>query len=548
MASPIGLLSEEQFQCSICLDVFKDPVSIPCGHSFCIACIKSLWDCSDHCYCPKCQRMFAGQPDFLENSFAKEMSEKIRAKRGNIEGSGYIACDVCTGKKFKALKSCLVCLTSYCGTHLEPHQRVVALKRHKLINPVENLEDRMCKKHERLLELFCRSDQRCVCVLCTETDHRAHDTVPAEKESTAKKVQLKTIQGEVQQMIQARLKKLDEIKQSVKLSRIFSKKELEEGEQVFTALMCSIERSQSELIEVIKEKQKSVERRAEGLIKDLEQEITDLKRRSSELEQLSHTEDHLHLLQSFHILCTPPPTQNWTEISVYSDLCLGIVRNAVSHLEEIVRIAVCQLSIKECEKMLNYAVDVSLDPSTANPWLVVSEDGKQVSDGDTEQSLPDGPQRFNKVPCILAKEGFTNGRHYWEVEVGDKMAWDLGVVRESINRKGMVTLSPDDGYWTICLRRGTEYRACAGQSVLLHLREKPTRVGMFLDYEEGMVLFYNVTNMSHIYSFTGYHFTERMIPLFNPDVNDSGNNQSPLIICPVAVVNKGGTSDDDITI
>lgn len=180
----------------------------------------------------------------------------------------------------------------------------------------------------------------------------------------------------------------------------------------------------------------------------------------------------------------------------------------------------------------------------------MSEDGKQVwdGDGDMEPSLLNGPQRFDTAPCVLAKDGFATGRHYWEVEVGDKTAWDLGVAKESINRKGMVTLSPEDGYWTICLRRGSEYRACEGQSVLLHFREKPWKVGVFVDYEEGKVSFYNVTDRSHIYSFTGYQFTERVLPLLNPDMRDSGNNISPLIICPVGVFTRGGSLDDDITI
>ncbi|KAJ8007690.1 hypothetical protein DPEC_G00096780 [Dallia pectoralis] len=295
-------------------------------------------------------------------------------------------------------------------------------------------------------------------------------------------------------MIQVRQKKLEEIEHSVKLSRISSKKELEDGVQVFTAVVRSIQSSQAEMIKVIEEKQKATERRAEGFIKDLEQEIIELKMRSSKLEQLSHTEDHLYLLQALPSLVTPALTKDWSEISVDSDLCLGIVRSATSHLEEIVRMAVRQLSIKELEMVQNYAVDVCLNPDTANPWLVLSEDSKQVWDGDTEQNLPDGPQRYDTAPCVLARDSFSTGRCYWEVEVGDKTSWDLGVVRETINRKGVVTLSPEDGYWAICLRRGSEYRACTGQSILLHLRVKPWRVGIFLDYEEGVVSFYNILN------------------------------------------------------
>lgn len=261
MATPSVLMSEVQFHCSICQDVFSEPVSIPCGHSFCFTCITSHWNDSHAIRCPKCQTVFEGRPELCENSFAKEMSEQIRARRQNgvIPMPGkLIFCDVCVGKKTKALKSCLVCLTSYCESHLEPHLRVATLKIHKLIEPVAMLESRNCRRHQRLLELFCRSDQRCVCVLCTETDHRGHDVIPVERESKRKKVstrtprhhcaiipsdtlagfefcilipalffsrcdyqkQMKRIAADVQQMIQDRLLKVEEIKLSVELSRV----------------------------------------------------------------------------------------------------------------------------------------------------------------------------------------------------------------------------------------------------------------------------------------------------------------------------------------
>ena len=192
MASSVHFLSEEQFLCSLCTEVFTDPVSIPCGHNFCLACITERWLSLHTCSCPRCNTVFPGHPDPRQNPFAREMSEEIRARRRNggvpVLRPGDVACDVCTGTKLRALKSCLVCLTSYCETHLEPHQRVATLKVHQLVDPVENLEDRMCRKHQRLLEMFCRSDQTCVCVLCAETDHRGHHTVPAERESAEKKV------------------------------------------------------------------------------------------------------------------------------------------------------------------------------------------------------------------------------------------------------------------------------------------------------------------------------------------------------------------------
>ncbi|XP_045064442.1 E3 ubiquitin-protein ligase TRIM39-like [Coregonus clupeaformis] len=541
MATSSSLLSEEQFLCSICLDVYTEPVTTPCGHNFCKACIRQYWDSNDLCQCPMCKEKFYRRPKLCINTFISEMAAQFRksvqakATRSPDQRQAKaqeVLCDICTGMKLKALKSCLMCQTSYCETHLEPHQRVAALKRHKLIIPVENLEDRMCKNHDRLLELFCRTEQMCLCVLCFKTDHTTHDTVPLEEEYGEKMAQLGKTEAEVQQKIQERLQKVQEIKQSVDLSKRDTEREISDSIQVFTDLVRSIERSQAELIEVIEEKQKIAERQAEGLIKELEQEITELKRRSTELEQLSHTEDHLHLLQSFPSLCTPPPIRDWSEISVHSDLCVGTVRRAVSQLEETLNKEMEKLPEVKLKRIQQFAVDVTLDPDTAHPKLILSEDGKHLWHGDTRKNLPDNTKRFDISNCVLGKEGFSLGRFYYEVMVKGKTKWILGVARESVNRKGQITLSSEDGYWTLWLRNG-EYEAHAEPSVLLHLREKLQKVGVFVDYEEGQVSFYDVEARSHIYSFTGCTFTEKLYPLLNPCLNDGGKNSTPLIISPV---------------
>ncbi|XP_046907245.1 E3 ubiquitin-protein ligase TRIM39-like [Hypomesus transpacificus] len=539
MTSCSSVLSEDQFHCSVCLDVFTDPVSILCGHNFCKACITNYWDNCDLCQCPMCKLTFDKRPDLYVNTFISEMAAQFRKSeplKTTISPDlclpkPEVSCDICTATKLKALKSCLVCLASYCETHLEPHQRVAALKKHKLINPVENLEDRICQKHERPLELFCRTDQTCVCRFCTETDHKTHDTVPLEEECEERKTQMKKTEGDMQQMIQERLKKVQEIKLSVETSKRDAEREISDSVQVFTALVRSIEKSQAELIEVLEEKQKAAEKQAELLIQDLEQEITELKRKSTELEQLSHTEDHLHLLQSFPSLSTPPHTKDWSEISVHSGLSVGVVRRAVSQVEETLNKEMEKLSDTELKRIQQYAVDVTLDPDTACPYLILSEDGKQVRDGDIELDLPDNPERFDSCPCVLGKQGFSSRRFYYEVQVEGKTEWGLGVVRESINRKGQITLSPEYGYWTVWLRNGDQYEALAGPSVLLSLRQKPQKVGVIVDYEEGLVSFYDVEARSHIYSFTGCTFTEKLYPYLSTDCDYV--DDTPLIITPV---------------
>ncbi|XP_067266969.1 erythroid membrane-associated protein-like isoform X23 [Chanodichthys erythropterus] len=187
----------------------------------------------------------------------------------------------------------------------------------------------------------------------------------------------------------------------------------------------------------------------------------------------------------------------------------------------------------DLKRMQQYAVDVTLNPDTAHPSLILSDDGKQVRLGDKRQKLPDKPERFNTSVCVLGKEGFSSGRFYFEVQVKGKTEWDLGVARESINRKGQIILTPSRGFWTVWLRNENEYAALSDPPVSLSLRVKPQRVGVFVDYEEGLVSFYDVKSSSHIYSYTDQSFTGKLYPYFCPSLNNGGKNSTPLIITPV---------------
>ncbi|XP_042247000.1 E3 ubiquitin-protein ligase TRIM39-like [Thunnus maccoyii] len=543
MSAASCLRSEDQFLCSICLDVFTDPVTTSCGHNFCKNCITEHWNSNDQYLCPICKEVFYTRPKLKVNTLFSEMVSQFRQEAQQKASSssseqqaakpGEVPCDVCTGTKLKALKSCLVCLTSYCETHLEPHLTVSGLKRHQLMDPVENLEDRMCMKHDKPLELFCKTDQTCVCMLCSVLDHKTHEFVPLKEGYEGKKAELGKTKAEIQQMIQKRRLKIQKIKQSVELSKEDADRETAEGVQVFTALKESVERSLNELIETIEEKQRTTEKQAEDFIKELEQEISELIKRSSEVKQLSRSEDHLHLLQNFLSLKAAPPTKDWTEVSVRPPSYEGTVVRAVTQLEETLSKEMKKLFEAELKRVQQYAVDVTLDPDTAHPDLILSDDEKQVNCGDVKKNLPDNPERFSPCVCVLGKQSFSSGRFYFEVQVKEKTDWDLGVARESINRKGQITARPQDGYWTIVMRNGNEYQACNYPPVSLSLKSQLQKVGVFLDYEEGLVSFYDVDAAALIYSFTGCSFTEKLYPYFGPCTHDGGKNSAPLIICPV---------------
>ncbi|XP_056142904.1 E3 ubiquitin-protein ligase TRIM39-like [Lampris incognitus] len=585
MASISSLLSEEQFLCSICLDVFTEPVSTPCGHNFCKDCIARYWASGEQSHCPLCNETFDRRPELRVNTGYRHIVENFKRVRSTGKCAvkqDEVPCDICPDTKLKALKSCLVCLASYCEMHLEPHHRVAALKRHKLINPIENLEDRMCKTHDMVFDLFCKTDQICFCVKCTE--HKTHDTVPVEKECEERKAQLGKEQAALQEMIGKRVQKVEEIKHSVKLNKKDTEREIAESIEAFTALINSIQRAQTKLLESIEERQRAAEKQAEEFMCELEKEITTLQRRFTELERLSHCEDQIHLLQSLLSSSSSSSlyTKDWSNTTVHSHLYVGTLRKTVVHLEEtftkelemvIREVKLCDGKIKKGADTIEernenealkkqtdtikndgenrrddlkletiqqqHAVDVTLDPATANVWLMISENRKEVQMGSTIFYLFGQtrdlitPTSFDKYYYVLGTNGFSSGRFYYEVQVKGKTVWHLGVVRESIERKGALLPCPKNGMWSICLGKRKGYKALHDTHVKLSLREKPEKIGVFVDYGKGLVSFFNAETGTLIYSFTGCNFTEKLYPLFGPGPRENGKNSAPLIISPV---------------
>ncbi|XP_067248637.1 E3 ubiquitin/ISG15 ligase TRIM25-like isoform X2 [Chanodichthys erythropterus] len=304
-------ISQDEFKCPVCLVLLKDPVTIPCGHSYCRSCITACWDQEDQMRvykCPQCKQTFSPRPALAKNTMLAEVVEKLKKRKlaDCYAGAGDVQCDVCTGIKHKAVKSCLACLNSYCQNHLEEHESFFKRKRHNLTEATGRLQEMICQTHDKLLEIFCRTDQKFICLLCTMDEHKNHDTVSAAAQRTEKQNQLKETQRSFQQRIQQREKDLQQLREAVESHKSSAQTTVEDSERIFTELICSIERSCSEATQRIRDQEKTAVSRAEGRLERLEQEINDLRRRDAELEQLSQTQDHIHFLQSFMSLSAPP--------------------------------------------------------------------------------------------------------------------------------------------------------------------------------------------------------------------------------------------------
>ncbi|XP_030633363.1 E3 ubiquitin/ISG15 ligase TRIM25-like [Chanos chanos] len=335
----------DQFKCLVCPDLLKDPVTIPCGHSYCMGCIKDYWDQDDQkgvYSCPQCRQTFTPRPALGKNTILAEMVEKLKKMRLQAAappahcyaGPGDVECGVCTGRKLKAIKSCLVCRDSYCQTHFERHEELFKGKRHNVTGATTKLQDQICPHHDETIELWCQTDQQFMCYLCKLDKHKKHKTVLVAAERTERQKQLRDTQRKTQQRIQEREKEVQERRQAVESLRRSAQAAVEDSERIFTELICSIERRCREVTELIRDQEKSESSRIEGVLERLEQEISDLRRRDTELEQLSHTEDHIHFLQSFSSLCSPPGSEDLPSITVCPHLSFEDVRKSVSQLKE----------------------------------------------------------------------------------------------------------------------------------------------------------------------------------------------------------------------
>lgn len=555
-------LSEDQFTCSICLEIFVEPVSTPCGHSFCKACLQGYWNHSKKLLCPMCKKSFPKKPEMSVNRVLADISSQFQGLMvaGGAEGtasqgstlnlssdtahagspakdtgefarSGDVACDACIGRKLKAVKSCINCPGSFCEAHLRHHRKVKTLTSHRLIEPTFHLDEKICKKHERLLELYCRNDHVCICSACAEASHKSHDIVSVDHEFKKKTLNLGKKRSELKHMIKERAKKLDEIKQSIKVIKAGAQKELEESWQVYAELQRLVEQSQAELVELIASRQREAERHAQEMARGLENELSQLRRRSNELEAFAQTQDKVMFLQNLTTLSPAPEPADWSAVSVDTDLYLGTIRSSVSGLIDKFQEELKRLYGKELRKVQNYSSEVILDPTTAQKNLVVSEDGRQVKYEEHRLAHSENPKRFSPALFVMGLEGLRSGRHYWEVDVARKTAWTLGVARASARRKGEIKLSPAGGFWCLWLKSG-EVKALASPRMALLLPAQPSKVGVFLDYEAGLISFYDVKTRLHLYSFND-KFSESLFPIFSPCLNQDGKNSSPLTVSSV---------------
>ncbi|XP_051783841.1 tripartite motif-containing protein 16-like isoform X4 [Erpetoichthys calabaricus] len=531
---------QDEFTCSVCLDTLTDPVSLHCGHNFCLKCLSNYWDQSQVCSCPQCRHTFTTRPELNRNTLLNEVIKKLKKTTlsppppQNYAGPGDVECDFCTGKKFRAMKSCLTCMASYCQTHLQPHYERDALKHHKLVDPDRNLKEKLCEKHQKSLELFCKTDDSCICMMCVVTGHNGHKMVELETEREEKQKQLGVTLSDINRGLEEREKTLKETRRTMEEMKMSVVREVEENEKSFTSLMRCIEEAHRKLTERIREQEKREMEKAEGVMEQLEKEIEELKRREAELKELSETKDHLHFLQTFSSHCVLPAYGDSLSFTVTADFSSEDLRKELSgltkSLEKISQGNIMTRTPSDHEApvfalqppepqsrddFLKYFCPLTLDINTANRVLRLSEGNKKVTWEGTWTEYPDHPDRFDRCTQVLCREALTGTRCYWEVECsGDFMM--IGVAYKGLGRKGVgweCSLRFNEKSW--CLRRcHSKYSVWHNNKETVISAPYSPRIGVYLDWPAGSLSFYSVSHTMTLLHRFNTSFTEPLYPGF----------------------------------
>ncbi|XP_076587962.1 zinc-binding protein A33-like [Chaetodon auriga] len=466
MAEKITLV-EGYLSCHVCSETFTDPVSLSCNHSFCSSCLQQFWEQAKNKNCPICKRK--SSKDHPPVSFSLKELADIIAGRQRFE-----SCETEKGKKKVEV---------------------------------------VCSKHQEEPKLFCEDEQRAVCPVCEFSLHESHKVVPVEQAVSELKDQLKSDL----QSLQDKRDKYKEVKETYKEVIQHSKKQLLSTEKQiraeFNKLHQFLKEEEESRLAALREERVQRKRTVRREMKMIEQQISSLS------DSICAVEEELQK-HNVPFLSSYKATQSRARVQCsLSDpqLLSGALIDVAKHLGN--------LSFTVWKKMKDkvHFSPVILDPNTGHPRLCLSDDLTSVRNGDTKQQLPDNPERNTKYYFVLGSEGFSSGKHSWEVEVGDHPVWRVGLAKESVDRKGERQGTPKYGIWCLLHHRG-KYINGLGKTVTV--KKSLQRIRVQLDYDRGEVSFYDPEDMTHIYTYKDT-FTEKLFPYFS--LGDTGDAKTAAI-------------------
>ncbi|XP_062857347.1 tripartite motif-containing protein 16-like [Trichomycterus rosablanca] len=544
MAEASISIDQEHFNCCICLDLLKDPVTIPCGHSFCMVCINGFWNEENQkrtYSCPQCRETFTPRPVLRRNNVISEVVNKLKKTEVNTllpatldffcppSEVQDVECDSCTGEKKKAVKSCLTCLASYCDTHVQPHHESTAFRRHKLVMALSNLQEKICTRHDKLIEVFCRTDQRGICYQCLLTEHKDHNTVSVEDIWREKKKLLTEVQMNSKKKLQNTEERLTMLVQGMESFKRSAQTAVEANERICNEMIQFIEKRRLQVTELIRAQEKAELDQAAGLQEQLEQKIESIKRRSAELKLLSSQNDHINFLQAFQSLCAAIESDSNLSSSINTQFTFDEIASTLSGVKQSleenfnIRKVSDKLSYSEVisspeptsrSDFLKYSCKLLLDPNTANPSLYIAEENSAAERRDQEQSLPDLSERFSYFVQVLCKESVSR-RCYFEIEWMGQKGGTIAVSYKGIVRKGNslhCKVGHNNQSWGLFCSPAGSYYIHDSKSVVCCC--KSNKIGVYLDHRAGTLSFYSISDKMTLIHRVQTTFTQPLYPGF----------------------------------
>ncbi|XP_067860467.1 tripartite motif-containing protein 16-like [Heptranchias perlo] len=571
MASSNLRVSEEKLICAICLEVFRNPATIPCGHNFCLDCIGRFWDQQFNVgaySCPQCRESFIPRPTLHRNTIVCDIVEdflKSGAKLGlrPLAGPSDVPCDFCTDAKLKAAKSCLVCLASYCEIHLKPHRENAAFQDHPLTDPVQDIKERKCKMHRKHLELFCRTDKTFICCVCTTSEHRKHEAVTLEEEVQSRKKELRLTDFEMEKQLQKTLLEIGKLQQNVDSITRSSQKVESEITNKFSAMTDAIEEALKVVIGLIEREERAALNQADSIRAQLEQRCTKLREKKLQLEILANKSDNFKFVQESLYFSTASQVPDVPQLKTDLHSKLARANDAATELSAQVKECLhraMKRKLKSTETKGNekaarlldvspqaslllpepkvrkdfvqYAMKLTFDPNTANEYLRLSSRGQRVEHTYPKSwHYPEHPERFDNCRQVMCLESSYQGKCYWEVQLVEGLwgVWaDVGITYKRMNRKGRECtcyLGRNDVSWCLeimppsgllnGLHRVPYSVSTWHNKVESKLPDQAyNRIGIFLDYPAGTLSFYGVAGtMKLLHRFQAV-FKEPLYPVF----------------------------------
>ncbi|XP_044161051.1 E3 ubiquitin/ISG15 ligase TRIM25-like [Bufo gargarizans] len=487
-----------ELDCSICLSLYTDPVSLRCGHNFCRSCIVSALDAQEAAgvySCPDCRAEYPERPALEKNRKLRNIVEHFLSARPDMEDTG-IFCTYCDSP-VPAVRTCLQCEASFCDKHLSRHSKS---SEHTLVEPTATPKERKCSTHKEVLKYYCPIDTACICVSCCLVgEHRGHDVELLDVASEKKKEKLRKYLKELNPQkadIQARLHNLQDRQRNIQEKASDKRKNVR---KLFMDIKKQLEMAEKKALSEISRQEEKIVSHISDLIKKLEIEADELSRKMHHVEEMCHVTDPIRLLQESDI----------TVCGRGDDEDTGGEGRSEDGLDEVLISLTLHRSMRDIVTNVRselglHVPDILLDEDTAHRYLKISEDRKTATDSEKEeQDRPESPERFLIYPQVLSRCGLSSDRYYWELEWNLIGECGVGLSYPSIEREGDESgITYNEKSW--CLVMSDTVCAAYHNSAILPLNiNSCPRLGVFLDYEAGRLSFYQLCDpIRHLHTFT----------------------------------------------